>query len=200
MQSFNFQSRKNPIRINKKVTAPRSEKSNIGDRPWFGYYSESCEISARENDRRVISARITRICSGRPCAVRCSECDKTQMPIYLRRTVHHNSGQRACGPLPSSFRYRYSDDQHGLTNTRSVPMNFNRVHIRTRLADREIVITLEEVLFMVNVSSTFFEEMHMERMKTVTFLIFFLIRSFTRWLRSFFLLKNVCFKIFFNFP
>lgn len=109
MQSFNFQSRKNPIRINKKVTAPRSEKSNIGDRPAvIGYYSESWDIGTWERSASNLGANYTHLQRLSPCAVRCSECDKTQMPIYLRRTVHHNSGQRACGPLPSSFRYRYS--------------------------------------------------------------------------------------------
>jgi len=34
------------------------------DRPWSNIITNR-EISARENDRRIISARITRICSGR---------------------------------------------------------------------------------------------------------------------------------------
>jgi len=34
------------------------------DRPWSNIITNR-EISARENDRRIISARITRVCSGR---------------------------------------------------------------------------------------------------------------------------------------
>lgn len=94
----------------KKVTASRSEKSNIGNRR-SDIILESWDIRHVRTIDGVISTRITHASATDAVlqqTMRCSECDKTQMPIHLRRTLHHNSGQRACVALPSSFRYRYS--------------------------------------------------------------------------------------------
>lgn len=88
------------------------------------------EISARENDRRVISARIIRICSGRraPWGAANATRHKCQYICggqYITIVVRERAAASVLLPL-SLFR-----DQHGLTNTRDVPMNFNRVYIRT---------------------------------------------------------------------
>lgn len=94
-------------------------KREVECRSVIEYYLESRAIYRTGMIGEQSRHKLQRTCTGRGASLRYSVCDKTQMPIHLRQTVYHSSGQRACVTFPSfSLPTSLFRDQQGLTNTR----------------------------------------------------------------------------------
>jgi len=98
--------------IKKLLHREARNRISVTDRSWSDIIPNR-EISARENDRRIISARITRICSGRRAPWANTTRHKCQYICggqYITIVVRERAAASVLLPI-SLF-----CDQHGLTN------------------------------------------------------------------------------------